>query len=137
MKLRLFYRDNDPGLEEHPIDRRVHERVGKRSVRRRLAQLSTSIVQALGPESKLWFDYEQTKGDLCARREEAYFDLGVEHGLAAARAEELEESRREVTHLAERLVREALSSGLGPEAAASAAVLAAWSLLGHPMIRAK
>mgnify|MGYP007112196200 CR=1 FL=1 len=130
-RLRLFFRDLDSGEGEHPADTLVAQRVGARRKLRRLANLSAYIVKELGRESKLWFDYEELKSEQSARREEAYFDLGVEHGLAASFGDELNESRSEVRKLAERLLRDALSSGLAPEEAASAAVLAAWSLLGR------
>lgn len=132
MKIRLFYRDLDSEQEEHPVDRLVEARVGMRTIRRRLAKLSDAIVRALGLGSKqLWFDYEDAKGNFDRAREEAYFDVGVEHGLAAVHANELAEPRQEVRALAQRLLREAMASGLAREDVAAAAVLAAWSLLGR------
>ena len=131
MKVRLFYQDLDSENENHPIDQLVEQRVGKRSTRRKLAELSQAILQALGCSARLWIEFEQIKGDECSAREEVYFDLGVEHGLAAAHANELSEPRRRVRALAQRLLREAMASGLAPEDAAAATTLAAWSLLGR------
>ncbi|MBC7173320.1 MAG: hypothetical protein H5U40_12855 [Polyangiaceae bacterium] len=129
MTMRLFFRDLDPENEKHPVDGLVEARVGARRKLRKLAELSDAIVRGLGLESKLWFEYEQIKSVLCSAREEAYFDVGVEHGLAAAHANELAEPRRRVRNLAQHLLREALASGLPREDAAAAAVLASWSLL--------
>lgn len=135
MKVRLFYDDLDSDCEEHPVDKLVEKRLGKHTGRRKLAKLSTAIVRALGLESKqLWFDYEQAMGDLYSAREEAYFDVGVEHGLAAAHVNELAEQRRLVKDLAQRLLREAMASGLQREDAAAAATLATWSLLGRERV---
>ena len=130
MKRLLFFRELDSQTEEHPVDKLVHERVGMRSTHRKLPQLSAGILKALGLQSKLWFAYEDARANLYAARVEAYFDAGVEHGIAAAMADELKTNRDEVKKLARKLLREALSSGVRREDAASAAVLVAWSLLG-------
>lgn len=133
MKMRLFYRDLDSvEQEEHPVDRLVEARVGMRKTRQKLAKLSDAIVRALGLGAKeLWFDYEQSKGDLDHARDAAYFDIGVEYGLAAAHANEIAEPRQRVRALAQHLLREAMASGLAREDAAAAAALATWSLLGR------
>lgn len=134
MKVRLFYRDLDSvEEEEHPVDRLVEARVGMRKMRQKLAKLSDAIVRALGGlgSKQLWFDYEQSKGDFDHARDAAYFDIGVEHGLAAAHANEIAEPRRRVRALAQHLLREAMASGLAREDAAVAAALATWSLLGR------
>jgi len=65
-----------------------------------------------------------------ALREAAYFDAGVEHGAAVARAEAARGGSREVRRLAERLVVEALRGGLERNEAAAAAMLAAWAMSG-------
>lgn len=129
--VRLFYQDLDSENEEHPVDQLVEKRVGRRATRRKLAELSQAIMRALGANSRLWIKYEQTKADASSAREEAYFDLGVEHGLAAAHANELTEPRRQVRALAQRLLREAMASGLAREETAAAATIATWSLLGR------
>lgn len=132
MNVRLFYRDLDSVEEEHPVDKLVEKRVGMRTTRRKLARLSDAIVRTLGLGSKhLWFDYEQSKGDFDHARDAAYFDVGVEHGLAAAHANEIAEPRQRVRALAQHLLREAMASGLDREDTAAAAALVTWSLLGR------
>jgi hypothetical protein len=130
-KVRLFYQDLDPESVGHPVDEIVEKRVGRRATRRKLAELSQAILSALGDKSQLWIEYEQIKGDASSSREEAYFNLGVEYGLAAAHANELSEPRRRVRALAQHLLREAMASGLAPEDTAAAAAMATWSLLGR------
>jgi hypothetical protein len=75
---------------------------------------------------------EKTNSGRCPafpRRAAAYFDLGVEHGVAAARADQLRAGRA-VKKLADRLVREALGADVPREDVAAAAVMAAWAVLG-------
>jgi hypothetical protein len=131
MKIRMFYRDIDAEDEAHPVDELVEARLATRATRRRLAERASGIMRALGPESKLWLAFEEDKAVLERAREEAYFDVGVEHGLAVAHANELDEPRRRVKELAQHLLREAMASGLEREDAAAAASLVTWSLLGR------
>ncbi len=121
----------DPSYE-HAIDQRVRIRVGRRDLQRTVADTSTAIVKALGKrQRRLWFRYEHAADRLRALREAAYFDAGVEHGAAAARAEATKGGRRAVRKLAERLVVEALRGGLERGETAAAAVLAAWAMIGE------
>jgi len=78
--------------------------------------------------SRLWFRFEHAADRLRALREAAYFDAGVEHGTAAARADEAKGGSRAVRRLAERLVVEALRGGVTRDEAAAAAVLVGWEM---------
>jgi hypothetical protein len=114
----------------NPVDMAVHRRVGRPALMRKLAMASQAVVDALGRRRQLWFAYEEALGRLTSRQQAAYFDLGVEHGIAAARADQLRAGRA-VKKLAERLVREALGANVSREDVAAAAVMAAWAVLGR------
>ena len=77
----------------------------------------------------MWFAYEKLLAKITDRRQAAYFDLGVEHGVAAARADQLR-AGASAKKLADRLVREALGTNVSREDVTAAAAMAAWSLLG-------
>ena len=130
MKRRPSYREID-GKEvppSNPIDMAVHRRVGRLALMRKLAMSAQAVVDALGRRRKLWFVYEEVLGRLTSRQQAAYFDLGVEHGAAAARADQIR-SGPAVKKLADRLVREALGANVTREDVAAAAVMAAWAVL--------
>ena len=129
MKKRPSYRslEQEPNYE-HPVDERVRIRVGRRDLQRIIADAPTAIVKALGRRRHLWFRYERAADTLRSLREAAYFDAGVEHGSAAARAEAVRGGDRSVRRLAERLVAEALRGALEREEATAAFVLAAWAM---------
>ncbi len=141
-KPRPTYRDleEDPSYE-HAVDQCVRIRVGRRDLQRIVSDTSTAIVKALGKrQRKLWFKYEHAADRMRSLREAAYFDAGVEHGAAAARAEAARGGSRAVRKLAERLIVEALRGGLERAEATAAAVLAAWEMGGGkavPMVRSK
>jgi hypothetical protein len=127
---RPTYREID--REEVPpgnlIDMAVHRRVGRPALMRKLAHSAQAVVDALGRRRRLWFVYEELLGRITTRQFAAYFDLGVEHGIAAARADQLRAGRA-VKKLADRLVREALGANVPREDVAAAAVMAAWALV--------
>ena len=131
MKPRLSYRslDADPSCQ-HPIDEAVHARVDRASRARNLARTAQAVVDALGRKRRLWFDYEQAQGRVSSRREAGYFDLGVEYGIASARAHGLGRPSKTVRALSQRIVQEVLRTGVGRPEAAGAAIVAAWALLG-------
>src|SRR5882672_2764387 len=136
VKRRPTYREIDreevpPG---NPIDMAVHRRVGRPALMRKLAMSAQAVVDALGRRRRLWFVYEEALGRLTSRQQAAYFDLGVEHGGAAARADQLRAGPA-VKKLADRLVREALGANVPREDVAAAAVMAAWAVLGGSTAR--
>jgi hypothetical protein len=57
-------------------------------------------------------------------------DLGVEHGIAAARANQLPGASKSARAIAERIVRDVVRTGVAPRVRVEAAVLAAWAMLG-------
>lgn len=75
--------------EEHPIDAAVERRVPQQKLRRRMRQASERLLHALGDRRHLWLRLEELLGLYRARREEAYFNLGYEHGVTAGRIEGL------------------------------------------------
>lgn len=84
MKPRVSYRalEEDPSYE-HPVDQTVRRRVGLRDLQRIITMKSDEIVKVLGAKRMLWLDYESATDELRAKQESAYFDLGVERGIAA------------------------------------------------------
>ncbi len=120
----------------NPLDIAVHRRVERGRLYRRLVRASQAVVDALGKKSRVWFDYERVLSRLTDLRQAAYFDLGVEHGVAAARAQQLK-AGRSVEKLAAQLVREVLVSDLPREQRAAAAVLAAWAMIGSQSAKSK
>jgi hypothetical protein len=112
----------------NPIDMAVHRRVGRPALMRKLAMSAQAVVDALGRRRRLWFVYEEALGRLTSRQQAAYFDLGVEHGVAAARADVLRAGPA-VRKLADRLAREALGAKLPRGDVAAAAAMAAWAVV--------
>ena len=132
MKARPSYRAIDrqevpPG---NPIDLAVHRRIGGARLQRDLAHAAQAVVDALGKRRKIWFAYEELLARITDRRQAAYFDLGVEHGIAAARADQLPGASKAARAIAEHLVREVVGTGVAPRVRVDAAVLAAWALAG-------
>ena len=75
--------------EGHAVDRAIERRLPLKKLRRRIRRATHEMQEALGERADLWQRLEPLLGELRARREEAYFDIGHEHGLAAGRAEAL------------------------------------------------
>jgi hypothetical protein len=117
----------------NPIDLSVHRRVGGARLQRDLARAAQAVVEALGKRRRVWFTYEELLSRITDRRQAAYFDLGVEHGIAAARANQLPGASKSARAIAAHLVREVLGMGVTQRVRAEAAVLAAWAVLrrGH------
>jgi hypothetical protein len=137
VKRRPTYRaiDREEVPPGNPIDMAVHRRVARPALMTKFAMASQAVVDALGRRRKLWFVYEEALGRMTSRQQAAYFDLGVEHGVAAAMADVLR-SGPAVKKLADRLVREALGATVSHEDVAAAAVLAAWAVLGGKTVSA-
>ena len=120
--------EEDPSCE-HVADRRVRLRVKRPDLDRAMVRTTSAIVKALGKRRRLWFRYERVWDELRARREAAYFDVGVELGTTAVSMKDLRSRRRAVQELGWKLAREALASGASREDAVGAAVVAAWAML--------
>jgi hypothetical protein len=126
---KLTYRslEEDPSYE-HPIDQTVRIRVGRRDLQRTAATSTDAIVKALGKRRRLWFDFETAADKMRSLREAAYFDAGVEHGIAAARVHGLGGASKTVRALADRVVRELVATNVSREAALAAALATAWAI---------
>ena len=121
----------DRGVDgDNAVDRIIAARTKNKRRDRELARLSAAIVAALGDERALWFEHEHLVGDRTLDREEAGFDLGVEHGRAAESADRLTPASRAARTLAGELRTQALGAGAPREDAVCALVLATWALLG-------
>lgn len=83
-----FQRMEHDAEEGHPIDLVVEKRVQHRAARKRLIDLQNKILERLGDNKKPFFALEELRMHVSAEREEAYFDVGYEHGLADALATE-------------------------------------------------
>jgi hypothetical protein len=75
-----------PTEEGHPIDNAVAQRVRHVAARKQLLRLQDRILARLEDDRKPFLDLEELRGCVSAEREEAYFNLGYEHGLADERA---------------------------------------------------
>jgi hypothetical protein len=77
-----------PDDERHPVDAEVDRRLPQVELRRRIREAEDAMTAALGSERiGLWLALESLLNERRFQREEAYYDLGHEHGAAAARAE--------------------------------------------------
>jgi hypothetical protein len=122
--------DREEVAPGNPIDLTVHRRIGGARLQRDLARAAQAVVEALGKRRRVWFAYEELVAKITDRRQAAYFDLGVEHGIAAARANQLPGATKSARAIAEHLVREVVGTGVAPRVRVEAAVLAAWALAG-------
>lgn len=123
--------------EEHPIDAAVERRLPQKKLRRRLRKTIDRVMEGLGDKRRLWFRLEDLQGVYHSRREETYFDVGYEQGLAAGWAEALWARRApcmETSHgdearaLAHRIQDIAVQADLAPSLTLSAILEAARSL---------
>ena len=130
MKPRPSYRaiDREEVPPGNPIDLTVHRRIGGPRLQRDLARGAQAVVEALGKRRRVWFAYEDLLSQITDRRQAAYFDLGVEHGIAAAAANGLAKATPTQRAIAERIVQEVIRTGVAHEDAVRAAVLAVWGL---------
>jgi len=125
---------SDIDREEVPpgnqIDLTVHRRIGGARLQRDLARAAQAVVDALGRRRRVWFAYEELLAKITDRRQAAYFDLGVEHGIAAAAANGLTNATKTQRAIAERIVQEVIRTGVSRDDAVRAAVQAVWALVG-------
>lgn len=130
MKRRPSYRaiDREEDGPGNPIDLTVHHRTGGAKSQLQLARAAQAVVDTLGRRRKVWFDYEDLLSRITDRRQAAYFDLGVEHGIAAAAANGLTKASPTQRAVADRIVQEVIRTGVARDDAVRAAVLAVWGL---------
>jgi len=133
VKGRPSYRaiDREEVAPGNPIDLTVHRRIGGARLQRDLARAAQAVVEALGKRRRVWFAYEDLLAKITDRRQAAYFDLGVEHGIAAAAANGLTNATKTQRAIAERIVHEVFRTGVARDVAVRAAVLAVWGLTGR------
>jgi hypothetical protein len=115
----------------------VRVRVGRKDLDRAMIRTTTAIVKALGAKRRLWFRFEAAADELRALREAAYFDVGVEYGIAASRATAMAGERKTVNALAQRVVRELTRTGVARDEVVGALLVAAWAVLGGRRVRRK
>jgi len=114
VKPRPSYRtiDREEVPPGNPIDLTVHRRIGGARLQRDLARAAQAVVEALGRRRRVWFAYEELLAKITDRRQAAYFDLGVEHGIATARATTIAGGRKTVNALAQRVVWDLIRTGV-------------------------
>jgi hypothetical protein len=137
MRPRPSYRaiDREEVPPGNPIDLTVHRRIGGARLQRDLARAAQTVVEALGRRRRVWFAYEDLAARAADRRHAAYFDLGVEHGIAAARTNALPGASKSARAIAEHLVREIVGTGVPPRIRIEAALLAVWAVVGGERAR--
>jgi len=118
--------------EEHPIDATVERRIPQRKLRRRMRDAGERLMQALGERRNLWMRLEELLGLYHSRREEAYFNLGYDHGVAAGRVEALRaldaQTSPEAQSLADQLREIAIQADVSRTEKVAALLEAAWAL---------
>ena len=119
--------------DEHPVDLALERLAPLRELRARIRDAARRLAKALGERREPWLEVEALLNDYRVAREEACFDLGFEHGLAAGRAQALRRTAspqdREALALADRIRDEALLAGLPAAAVVTALLKAAWALV--------
>jgi len=138
VKPRPSYRtiDREEVPPGNPIDLTVHRRIDGARLQRDLARAAQAVVEALGRRRRVWFAYEELLAKITDRRQAAYFDLGVEHGIATARATTIADGRKTVNALAQRVVRDLIRTGVARDEVVAALLVAAWAVMGRRMVRA-
>ncbi|MBN1773593.1 MAG: hypothetical protein JXB32_20185 [Deltaproteobacteria bacterium] len=123
----------DEGQEAHPVDAVVERRLRHAGLRRQVRSATDRLMRALGRRRHLWLRLEELLADCRMDREAAFFDIGLEHGRAAGRAEEFARGRPGGTPtyraLALRVREAAVNAGLPNGLAAAALLEAAWALV--------
>lgn len=111
----------------HPVDEAIDRRSPQRALRARIAAATRKLEAALGPRRGLWLSLEEPLNELRSNREDAYFNLGYEHGFAEGRRD-ARRTRLKVRELTVRLRDYAIQHGVRREDALSALLEAALAL---------
>jgi hypothetical protein len=118
--------------DEHPVDVLVEKRAPQRRLRRRIRRASRQLMQVLAGRRDLWLGLEAQLAEYRQLREQAYFDVGFEHGFAAGQAHIvglLLGAGVRVEQLAARVREQAiLDDQLSPQERALALLQAAWAV---------
>ena len=72
--------------EGHAVDIVIERRFPMRKLVGEIRESTDEMVAALGERRCLWLKVEELVAERAALREEAYFNIGYEHGKAAGRA---------------------------------------------------
>jgi hypothetical protein len=123
--------DREEVAPGNPIDLTVHRRIGGARLQRDLARAAQAVVEALGKRRRVWFAYEDLLSRTTDRRQAAYFDLGVEHGIAAAAANGLTKASPTQRAIAERIVQDVIRTGVARNEVVEALIVAAWAVIGR------
>jgi hypothetical protein len=110
--------------EAHAVDDAIDRRLPLRSLRNRIRR---AIEAALGSRRGLWLKLEEPLNELHSEREDAYFDLGYEHGFAAGRSDARKRAPA-ARELAARLRDRAIQQGARREDSLAALIRAALAL---------
>lgn len=103
-----------PGKDEHPIDLAVRKRIQPEADEERILRLHDQVRAQLGKKTKAFMSLEDARGALSDKREEAFFNVGYEHGLSegaarARRAAFSKQGRQLARELRERIAQAQLS----------------------------
>ncbi len=103
----------------------MERRLEHQAVRKHLIRLQNQILDRLGDDKQPFFDLEDLRNCMGSEREQAYFDLGYEHGIA----DELARSRRGAKKplaLAEEVRERLVQADLPPRQAALGLIECLW-----------
>ena len=81
------------GNEEHPIDILVATRLPQTDLKENILDTVDAIRVALRKHPSLWMELEEKLNEYNTARNEEYFNIGYEHGVAAGRAHALDSLR--------------------------------------------
>ena len=125
--------------EGHAVDIVIERRFPMRKLVGEIRESTDEMVAALGERRCLWLKVEELVAERAALREEAYFNIGYEHGKAAGRARAIrslagdEDSMpRDARKLASTLRDLAVQADLPRPATVAALLETAWALVGGP-----
>lgn len=73
--------------DEHPVDLMVSSRLPHAKLKERIRDAADEVMIALGDRRSLWMQLEHQLNQRNTERNEEFFNLGYEYGVAAGRAE--------------------------------------------------
>ena len=89
--------------EEHPVDKKMAQRFADNALTQRIHRETAELQSALGNKQQAWIALEASLNEYWTVREEAYFNEGFSHGVAAGKAavfHRLKKERSDKTYLA-------------------------------------
>ena len=125
--------------EGHAVDIVIERRFPMRKLVGEIRESTDEMVAALGERRCLWLKVEELVAERAALREEAYFNIGYEHGKAAGRARAIRSLAgdeasmpADARKLASTLRDLAVQADLPRPATVAALLETAWALVGGP-----